>query len=240
MSVVGGGGVANRVEGLLGRLVTANNAAIVAADPLPTNPVSTAGLAWDRAVTDRWPLVAREWERFESGGGRLPRIEDVLSESQGNEGSWCAGLLVADRRPVHPMADRFPDTMATLALIPGLRAALWSVLAPGAVIPEHRGPNCGVFRYHLGVACPVGAELSVGATTVAYADGRSVLFDDTAPHAAANRSDDRRVTLFCEVDRPLPWRCRPRNALTQWVLSLDPRYRRAPRRAAEWDAALNP
>lgn len=227
-------------ESVLGPMVAANNARVRRHDPVTENPRPSAADPWRAALVAAWPEVRAEWDAFVDDGNRLPRLDDVLTEDQGTVGVWRAGLLVVDRRPRQPLAGQFPRTLAALAGVAGLRSALWSVLEPGAELPEHTGPNAGVLRYHLGVRCGTDAALTVGDVEVPYRDGTDVLFDDTAPHAAWNRGPADRVTLFLEVDRPLHGPARVLNLAVQKVLCTDPRYRRAPARAAAWDAALNP
>jgi beta-hydroxylase len=218
----------------------ANNASVVAADREHANPRPLDGAAWARALGERFPTIAREWDAFVANGGRLPRIEDVLDEHQGNEGSWRAGLLMHRGRPVLPLAEQFPATIAALDTVPGLLNALWSVLEPGTELPAHVGPNAGVLRYHLTVQGDGTAALQVADTVVPYVAGEAVLFDDTATHAAWNRGTTDRVSHFCEILRPVRGRAQLANRAMQRLLALDRRYRRAPRRAAEWHHALNP
>lgn len=225
---------------LLGPLVAANNARVRlhAADREAPNPRPLDGVAWNRALEAAWEPVRAEWDRFVAGGGRLPRIDDLIDEDQGNEGTWRAGLLVSRGKPVAALADHFPRTLATLAPVPGLWSALWSVLEPGAELPPHVGPNAGMLRYHLGVDCGADAALAVGDVTVAYRDGHGILFDDTDLHAAWNRGPRPRTTLFLEVLRPTPGPAGIANRAVQELLALDPRYRRAPARAAQWRYTL--
>jgi beta-hydroxylase len=222
----------SRAEQVLGRLVVSNNERIHRVDPGRPNPRPLQGLAWHESLVAAWPGIRGEWDRYEASGGGLPRIEQLIDEHQGNVGEWRAGLLVSRGRAVGPLAAEFPATVAALRSVPRLRSALFSVLAPSAELPEHVGPNAGMLRYHLGVRCGTGAALRVVDTVVPYRDGEGVLFDDTEPHAAWNHGDEPRVTLFCELERPLPLWPTLLNRGVQWVLSQDPRYRRAPRRAA--------
>lgn len=227
------------VEQVLGRLVVRNNERIRRAGAGLSNPRDLDGVGWDEALRSAQPAIRAEWDRFEAAGGRLPLIEDLIDEHQGNEGAWRAGLLVTKGRPCEPLASRFPETVRALRQIPGLWSALWSLMEPGTELGEHVGPNAGVLRYHLGVRCPEGAVLRVGDVDVPYRDGVGILFDDTQPHAAWNRSQEPRATLFCEVLTPLPPAAHAWNVVVQRAIALDPRYRDAPGRAAAWDAALN-
>lgn len=225
-------------EAVLGRIVTWNNDAVRrhAADRFDPNPRSLDGCAWNDHLEAAQPRIRAEWDRFVGSGDGLPPIEDLIDEDQGNTGVWRAGLLVSKGRPATELAGRFPATLAALQQIPGLWSALWSVLEPGAELHPHQGPNAGMLRYHLGVDCPPGAALEVDGTEVPYRDGRGILFDDTVEHAAWNRSDRPRTTLFCELLRPVHGPSRWSNLAVQRLLALDPRYRRAPARADAWTA----
>lgn len=225
-------------EEMLGRLVVDNNARIHAAEAGLGALRPTDDLVWDVELRSSWAVIRAEWQAFVAAGGRLPLIDEVIDEHQGNEGPWRAGLLISKGRPCG-ISGRFPTTVTALRRIPGMRSALWSVLEAGTELPEHTGPNAGVLRYHLGVDCGAGSALRVDGTVVPYVDGLSVMFDDTAPHAAWNHGDADRVTLFCEIDRSLGPVARWRNRFVQSVISLDPRYRLAPRRAEALDRRLN-
>jgi len=101
-----------------------------------------------------------------------------------------------------------PKTAELLQTIPGMVTASYSILAPKAEIPVHRGPYKGVLRFHLGlkVAHPEACGIQVGSGTVTrWHEGRGVVFDDSFDHDVWNRSDDTRVVLFVDFIRPLPW-----------------------------------
>ena len=229
------------VEAVLGRAVTANNARMRdrADDADAPNPRDLAHVAWNTQLELAHPAIRAEWDAFRARDGRLPHIADVIAEDQGNQGAWRAGILISRGQPATTLARRFPRTIDALSALPGLWSALWSELEPGAELPEHRGPNGGMLRYHLGVDCGEDSAVRVDGIVVPYRDGRGILFDDTAPHAAWNHGPNPRITLFCELRRPSHGIAGRANALVQRVVSLDPRYRLAPGRANEWDRALN-
>ncbi len=225
---------------VVARVVSGNSRRMAdrATDAGALNPRPLQGVRWAQDLAGRQPRIRAEWERFEAAGGGLPSISQLIDEDQGEDGVWRAGLLVSRGRPAGPLPGRFPDTMAALALVPGLWSALFSVLEPRTEIPEHCGFNAGVLRYHLGVRCDGDTALRVADRVTPYVDGVGVLFDDTEVHAAWNRSGTTRVTLFCELLRPAGPVVGGLNRAVQQLIALDPRYRRAPERAAEWDAAL--
>lgn len=226
-------------ERAVGALVRSNNSHIRWVDPISANPRDVTDCPLHVVLSANYTTIRTEWLEFADAGGRLPHIEDLLGESQGNEGAWRAGVLTTNGACTRLGTSMFPGTCAALSGVPGVKAALWSVLDAGTSLVEHRGPNAGVLRYHLGVDCPPGSELQVGDTRVPYRDGAGILFDDTERHAAWNRSAAPRVTLFCEIERPLPAGATIRNRLVQAIIGTDPRRRRINRLADDWNDAMN-
>ncbi|MEI2815521.1 MAG: aspartyl/asparaginyl beta-hydroxylase domain-containing protein [Microthrixaceae bacterium] len=228
-----------RIDRLLGRIVAFNNRRVQAQSQGLPNPRSLEDEPWFATFARHADEIRGEWLAFAATGRRLPRLGDLLAEEQGDGGDWQAALLVAHGRALSTYAADFPTTIRALRSIPGLRAALWSRFAPGTELPSHTGHNAGVLRFHLGVECGEHAALSIGDRVFPYLDGQAILFDDTVEHAAWNRGDAPRTTLFCEIERPLTGPTRWLNTLVQRLLSTDRRYRDAERRSAAWNLALN-
>src|SRR4030095_3496830 len=69
----------------------------------------------------------------------------------------------------------------------------------------HRDPFAGSLRYHLGLVTPNAdaCRIFVDGTPYFSRDGEGVLFDETYIHRAENRTDEARIILFCDVERPL-------------------------------------
>lgn len=222
--------------------VQRNNRLIKSHEAAEHTPVRrpTADLAWAQSLRSAHSVIAAEWTNRLEAGLRLPLIDQVIDENQESDGPWKVGLLFGHGEPVPHISAAFPHTCSALAAVPGLRAAMWSVLEPGTELGEHVGHNSGVLRYHLGVSCGLASALVVGEHVIRYRDGEDVLFNDTVPHAASNRGSEPRTTLFLEVLKPLPGWLGRHNRAAQELVSRDPRYRRASARAAEWHCALNP
>lgn len=228
------------LERTLGAILERNNSLVHRAQNGAPNPRRMVDDPGNDELVAAYPDIRREWDWFENQGGRLPRFEQLLAEHQGNTGSWRAGLLVANGRPVGPLPALFPATMAALGRVADLRSALFSLMEPGTELPEHCGPNGGVLRYHLGIKCGSDAGLWVNGVETPYRDGESIMFDDTAPHEAWNHGSQDRITLFCERYAPTGPIVHRLNRSVQWALGWDHRYRLAPHRADEWHAAMNP
>lgn len=253
--------LAARFEAGLGWLFSTVGNRFREIDRNKSQPRDTQDLDWDRHLRSQWEPISEEWHAFRSAGGRLPHVEWVLTDadglveavqkplevaptgadSLGRSASWEMGIFAGrNGRAETLLARHFPATLDALSRIPGLHFALWSVLAPGTEILEHCGPNPGVLRLHFGVDCPEGAAVTLGEHVVPSRNGETLLFDDTLPHGAWNRSDRERVVLFCEVIRPLPVPWHQLNKLAQVLVVLIPRFRAALRRADAWHVALNP
>ena len=53
----------------------------------------------------------------------------------------------------------------------------FSMLKPGTHIPPHCGPSNYRIRLHLGLFVPDGTWIRVGNSTLAWEDGRAIVFD---------------------------------------------------------------
>jgi len=102
-----------------------------------------------------------------------------------------------------------PMTMEILNRHKYVISAYISVLGPNKMLMPHEGPWSGIFRMHLGVKIPGKNQcaLVVGGETYHWEEGKTVLFDDTYEHIAANMTDEIRAVLFLDIMRPLkqPW-----------------------------------
>jgi ornithine lipid ester-linked acyl 2-hydroxylase len=101
---------------------------------------------------------------------------------------------------------RGPETTQLVRGIPGLTTAMFSILAPGKRVPPHQGPHAGVLRYHLALQVPQPVDrcgIRVGTEVRHWAEGRSLIFDDTYEHEVWNDTGGTRVVPFVDFVRPL-------------------------------------
>jgi beta-hydroxylase len=98
-----------------------------------------------------------------------------------------------------------PHTVALLSSIPNIKAAMFTSLPPGSCLVKHRDPYAGSLRYHLGLITPnsPGCFIEVDGQRYHWRDGEVVMFDETYIHHAENTTDQPRVILFCDVERPV-------------------------------------
>jgi beta-hydroxylase len=97
-----------------------------------------------------------------------------------------------------PESNLCPVTTRCLKEIPELFLAGFSVLNPDCRILPHAGYSGEVWRSHLGLICPDAAWIEVAGERYVWQPGRSVIFDDTQIHSAANESATQRVVLIAD------------------------------------------
>ena len=101
--------------------------------------------------------------------------------------------------------DLCPKTVELLRSCPSIQAAIFALLEPGGRLVTHRDPFAGSLRYHLGLSTPNSPDcyIVVDGERYYWRDGEAVMFDETYIHTAENKTDQPRVILFADVERPL-------------------------------------
>jgi len=166
--------------------------------------------------SERWPDICNEALDLAVAIEKIPRFHEIMHEqmeiSAGDGRDWRMFILkaygIAERRNMQ----RCPVLASILATTPEVMSAAISFLAPRKVIPVHRGPFRAILRFHLMLSVPVGgdgrprASLTVDGREYRLANGDSLLWDDTYPHAVLNDSDEVRIALLLDVWRKgMPW-----------------------------------
>ena len=110
-----------------------------------------------------------------------------------------------------------PRTVELLKRVPGVKGAMFASLEPRSRLNPHRDPFAGSVRYHLGLVTPNSDAcfISVDGERYYWKDGEAVLFDETYIHYVENNTDETRVILLCDIERPL--RSRFMRAVNGWV-----------------------
>ena len=191
-----------------GRLLALADRVIGGFSLVPIAPVlDVRAFAWTRQLRENWRSI-----RDEACAAALPR----------DAGSPFVLWRRGDRMDAN--AARCPATAAAVATIPGLDSVSFAILPPGAHVPVHRGATRGLLTCHLGLVVPHDgdARMRVGDRVVRWAEGETVLFDDTYDHEAWNDTGGTRVVLRVRVRRPLRQPAR-------WIADMMLRFRSASR-----------
>ena len=110
-----------------------------------------------------------------------------------------------------------PRTVELLKSIPAVKGAMFALLDPRSHLNPHRDPFAGSMRYHLGLVTPNSDAcfISVDGERYFWKDGEAVLFDETYIHFVENNTDETRIILLCDIERPLHGRIM--RAINAWV-----------------------
>jgi aspartyl/asparaginyl beta-hydroxylase (cupin superfamily) len=118
---------------------------------------------------------------------------------------WTAIHLLQNGVDIEANTRHCPKTMKFLKQLPqpGIAGcspnAMFSLLAPEAVIPPHHGITNTRLVCHLPLTIPQGCWFRVGAQRRNWEPGVAWVFDDTIEHEAANPSTDLRIVFIFDV-----------------------------------------
>ena len=157
-------------------------------------------------LRDRWQAIREEaLHLFDEGYIRAAEKHNDASFASFFKEGWKRFYLKWYGEPLPSAHTLCPNTVALLETIPSVRAAMFALLPPGAKLNPHRDPFAGSLRYHLGLITPNSdaCRIFVDGEQYAWRDGEDVVFDETLVHWAENRTDQTRVILFCDIERPL-------------------------------------
>lgn len=159
-----------------------------------------------RLLRDNWETIRDEAARLSDAGAirASERNTDASFNSFFKEG-WKRFYLKWYGEPLPSAQALCPETVKLVDALPNCKAAMFALLPPGARLSPHRDPFAGSLRYHLGLITPNSEDcrIVVDGQSYSWRDGEDVMFDETYVHWAENRTDQTRVILFCDIERPL-------------------------------------
>jgi aspartyl/asparaginyl beta-hydroxylase (cupin superfamily) len=198
-----------------------------------------ADFPWVAALEAQWPAIRAELDHVMARGEPIPPFQEISPEQRAitQDDRWRTFVLYAYGAKARRNCRECPATAAAVERIPGMKTAMFSILAGGKHIPAHRGPYKGLLRCHLGLRVPGppgAARIRVGAAMAHWREGEALVFDDTFDHEAWNDSDEARVVLFIDFVRPMR---APLSWLNEGILRAivgSPYGRRNVRSFAQW------
>jgi beta-hydroxylase len=98
-----------------------------------------------------------------------------------------------------------PKTVELLKQVPTVNGAMFSLLPVGSQLTRHLDPVACSLRYHLGLLTPNNDScyINVDGQSYSWRDGEPFIFDETFLHFAKNESQQYRLILMCDVERPM-------------------------------------
>lgn len=98
-----------------------------------------------------------------------------------------------------------PKTTEILSKIKNINGAMFAYMPANSELTRHLDPVACSLRYHLGLETPNSDDcfINVDGQTYSWRDGKDVLFDETYLHFVKNNTDDSRLILMCDFERPM-------------------------------------
>lgn len=193
--------VGKALRGVFDRMIAASSE--VGNDPV----LDVRAFAWTAMLRENWRAIRDEAIAVALRGRAAPSLSTISPDhrSIAEVDKWRSFFLWGYGYPIDENRARCPKTAALVEAIPGLNSAFFSILAPGTHIPDHRGVTKGLITCHLGLIVPRDGDvrMRIGDRIVRWAEGETLVFDDTYHHEVWNDTGGTRVVLLIQFDRPL-------------------------------------
>jgi len=176
---------------------------------VPDTPkISNEHFPFLKAFTDNWETIQAEAKEVLKFREAIPGFQEISPDQYrlATEQNWKTFVLYGFGQRLEKNASLAPKTADILMNVPNLQTAMFSILAPGYHIPAHKGVTKGILRSHLGLIIPKDREqcrIRVDETITAWKEGEIFVFDDTFEHEVWNDTDEERVILLYDFDRPM-------------------------------------
>jgi len=189
------------LRGLFDRLIASSS--LVSNEPV----LDMRAFAWTAMLRDHWADIRDEAIAVALRGEASPSLATISPDHRAIAAvnMWRSFFLWGYSYPIEDNLAQCPKTAAIVARIPHLNSAFFSILAPGTHIPAHRGVTKGLITCHLGLIVPRDGDvrMRVGDRVVRWAEGETLVFDDTYDHEVWNDTAGTRVVLLIQFERPL-------------------------------------
>ena len=175
---------------------------------VPNTPVlDMRAFPWTAALRADWETIRDEALAAIGTQPGAPSLAAISPDHRAIAplGKWRGLFLCGYGYRVDENLARCPRTSRLIEQVPGLNSAMFSILAPGTHIPAHRGVTKGLITCHLGLVVPRDGDvrMRIGSRTVRWAEGETLVFDDTYQHEVWNDTAGTRVVLLIQFERPL-------------------------------------
>ena len=159
-------------------------------------------------IEANWEAIRDEIRPLLQHRDAMPVFQELSPDQQkiAKDDNWHVFVLYGFGGKLESNCARTPLTSKLLSDVPRLQTAWFSILAPNYHVPAHRGVTKGILRCHLGIKIPKTPErcrMRVGDETCVWREGELFVFDDTYEHEVWNDTDEERVVLLFDFDRPM-------------------------------------
>ena len=162
---------------------------------------------WTKTLEANYEAIRAEAMNMLKERDKIPPLRDVSPDHDriAVDDKWQSLFIWGYNYKFERNAGLCPVTTREAEKVPGLISAFYSVHAPGTHLPRHYGPTKGTITCHLGLKIPKekGCRISVDDKEYEWHEGECFVFDDTYYHEVWNDTDEDRVILLIQFERPL-------------------------------------
>lgn len=194
-------------------------------------------------LEENWMSIRVELDQLLRYREHLPAFHQISRDqtriSRGDH--WKVFILFGFGTAVERNCALCPETARLLRMVPGFQSAWFSILAPRYHILPHRGVTKTILRAHLGLITPQDRErcrMRVRDQIVTWEPGKLVVFDDFNYHEVWNDTDEERVVLIVDFNRPMRPLGRLLNTAFIWALKQTAYFKDTKRNLKDWDERL--
>ncbi len=159
-------------------------------------------------LVDNWQTIRDEASEILKHRDDIPAFQEVSPDqyriSQGK--NWRTFILYGFGTKLEKNCAQAPMTTRLLEKVPDLQTAWFSIMAPGYHVPAHTGVTKGILRAHIGLLIPKDREkcrIRIDNEIRVWQPGELFVFDDTYEHEVWNDTNEERVILLFDFDRPM-------------------------------------
>jgi beta-hydroxylase len=202
-----------------------------------------ARFSWTRSLEENWLAIRDDamsiWRHWDA----LPPMVEVVPMTYKitTDDAWRTFFLWCYGERINQNCVRVPHTAALVDRIPGLSMALFSYHKPGLHIPRHVGVTKYFLTCHLGLKVPQEREkcrIQVDDQTLLWEEGKTIVFDDMAEHEVWNETEEYRVILMLQFQRPVNFLGRLVGNALKAGIRLSPVGDEVRGRLDDWDKRL--
>ena len=175
-----------------------------------------------KVFEDNWEKIAEEARAILKNREEIPAFQEVSPDQHliAKGKNWRTFFLYGFGEQLKKNCAQAPFTTSLLEKVPNLEISWFSILSPGYHIPPHQGVTKGILRAHLGLLIPKDREscrIRVHDEVKHWEAGKIFVLDDTFEHEVWNDTEEERVILIFDFDRPMRW---PGRALLRFFISV--------------------